>query len=338
MKRPNRNPLSGFYRAMENQEYPIVESYGTDSPSRLYGVAGFRDYIARLESDRSLNTHLPKSLIRGVGIEAITRASDRNPERNEDAYYTLEHNGALAIGVLDGLGGLPGSEYAARAAAAVSHNFVKQHITQHMRPGDSTLVLAESLQFANAAVALENRRHGLYSDLATTAALASLHIHPDNSGRQYAALAWIGDSRIYHNRDGQVLYTSLDDSGTSYRRHAHHTKRSVQDFLERTSDSDEDFEDRWDDPVLGDAFMFRNMVGECLDGKNNRLINIATLEVIPGDTIYALTDGITDNLTRSEIAEMTNVKDLLSASLARSRDEDHPRSKPDDMTAAMIQV
>ena len=95
---------------------------------------------------------------------------------------------------------------------------------------------------------------------------------------------------------------------------------------------------RQGDRQLSQAFLYRNIVGACLDGGYDNYINVDTRDVEPGDIILATTDGIHDNLTRREIAEWTTVKDLLAAALARSRDTDHPRAKPDDMTAVMLHV
>lgn len=334
-----RYPSRELLRAMDERNYPLVEMQGDDErPRKLYPLASHEDYIDALQNDPRLSASLPepKEYWSNGQIEATTRASDKHAWRNEDFYYAFEHNGALVGGVFDGLGGHTGSERASRVAAAASHNFVKKHITERMRLEDSMLLLAESLHLGNAAVTLANRELGWYSDIATTAALASIHTHPDGSGRQYAAMAWIGDSRIYHIRNQKALYTSLDDAGVGYRRERRHSERAVQDFLERTSDSDDDYEERWADSQLEDAFTYRNIVGACLDGRKGRFVNIDTLDLEVGDTVALMTDGIHDNLTRSEIANLASVRDLLAAALARSRDSDHPRAKPDDMTLVKL--
>ena len=339
MRRRDRDPIREFSRAMDEGEYPLLETYDEDAPRKLHGLAHVGEYIDRLERDTRLGRHLlsPDRFWQHGSIEAATLASDKHPKRNEDHYYAFTRNGTLVGGVFDGLGGHANGKRTSKVAATVSHNFMQKYTTQYMRPEDSMLVLSESLQFANAAVALENRELGAYSDAATTAALAALHAHPDMSGRQYAAMAWLGDSRIYHIRNQEILYSSLDNPGFIYRGDDY-TKRQLQTFLETTSSSAEDRKIRQGDKQLAEAFLFRNIIGACLDGRYGKHINVDTRDVEPGDIILATTDGIHDNLTRREIAELTNVKDLLVAALARSRDPEHPRAKPDDMTAVMLHV
>ena len=339
MQRRNRDPIQEFSRAMDEREYPLLGIYDEDMPRKLQGLARVGEYTDRLERDRGLGRHLlsPDRFWQHGPMEAATLPSDKHPERNEDHYYAFSRNGTLVGGVFDGLGGHANGERASKVAAAASHNFVQRHVTEYMRPEDSVLLLSESLQFANAAIALENRKLGTHSDAATTAAVAALHAHPDMSGRRYAAMAWVGDSRIYLIRGQEVLYSSLDDPGFIYRGEDY-TKRQLQTFLEATGDSAEDRAMRQGDRQLSQAFLYRNIVGACLDGGYDNYINVDTRDVEPGDIILATTDGIHDNLTRREIAELTNVKDLLVAALARSRDPEHPRAKPDDMTAVMLHV
>lgn len=114
---------------------------------------------------------------------------------NEDAFFAAEYDAAVLALVADGLGGMGNGEFASRQAvetirAALSGKEV-------------------SGQALRAAIAQANRDvEGLHSDhpnaMTTVAA-----VWIDGGG------GWamhIGDTRIYHFRDGQILYQSLDHS------------------------------------------------------------------------------------------------------------------------------
>lgn len=72
-----------------------------------------------------------------------------------------------------------------------------------------------------------------------------------------------------------------------------------------------------------------------------------TSEVLSGDVLVAMTDGITDNLTHGEMRNIIErykhdpdqlVMMLAAYASKRAQDPIHPRSKPDDMTAAAVVV
>lgn len=336
------NLVQQEYTTFQSGRYPLVEPSRGDTPRRFHRLAGRNDYIAMLTENKSLRAHLlapdPHWNIPGR-VEAVTQASAKHQNRNEDNYFVLASDNTLAAGVFDGVSGDPGSERASQLAAATSHNLLRRFMRARMSIDDSLLLLAESLQFADTAITLDEEKRStiIKHGIATTAVLASLHTNPADDSA-YAALAWVGDSRAYHIRDRKVLYSTLDDSAARYYPQQGHTERQLQDFLERTSDSPDDFYERFTNHDLQMAFRQRNLIAACLNGGTSCVVNVDTLSVEPGDTILLTSDGIHDNLTRAEIAELGSAKDLLAAAILRSRDDKNPRAKADDMTAILLHV
>lgn len=117
------------------------------------------------------------------------------PYNEDTAFFTTTPSGFLAV-VADGLGGCGGGETASRVAAEVlTEEFLaKPEITE-----ENINVI---LQCANKAV-LSHQTPG--QEMKTT--LAALLAHKD----VYAAVH-VGDSRIYHFRDGQLIFRTEDHS------------------------------------------------------------------------------------------------------------------------------
>lgn len=269
-------------------------------------------------------------------IDALSIPSEKHAWRNEDAYFTLQRNGVQVAGVFDGLGGHSGSERASRVAADVAGTFLEQTVEHSTVPEVAVETLRTAVRFANDGVAREAGGH--YRSIATTAALASLHTHPE-TGQPYAALAWAGDSRVYIIRNEEVLYSTLDDytPPRSSNDDLPLSRRQVQDFLETFADPEEYFDEANDENRL--AAKSRNYISNCLDGATTTLrVNTDTQPLQPGDRVLLVTDGISDNLTRDEIGQCATTRELIQKALERSRDEEHLRAKPDDMTAIILDV
>lgn len=321
-------PYTAEHRAFEDDLHKLRQ---------LGETARLASYINTIDQRYAPHTPDPSLFERQYGgISATSIPSEHHPERNEDAYFILECNGARIIGVFDGLGGHPGSEVASEVAAKTCKDLIESLTIGTLPPDAATMLLRQALSLANAAIKRENQlveQHDL--PLATTAAMASIHAHPD-TGAPYVAMAWVGDSRIYIVEDGEVVYSTLDDNIKPFwlaREKNLLSPRALQDFLETV-----DVFDFYENKQLYNAFHHRSSVANCLDGHKNLLINTDTYRLTPGAKVLGVSDGICDNLTRSEIGACTSVDELVARALERSRDEDHLRSKPDDITAAEIIV
>lgn len=263
-------------------------------------------------------------------LAGLSIPSDRHPERNEDAFFIDEANGAL--GVFDGVGGASGSERASQLASkAVAENLKKVHL---MLPRSlSHIAIYEALWAGHEAI-LDDPAIGI----ATTATVAK--VFETERGTPYVVVASVGDSRAYLFRDGQLAHLTLDQA---YRMPGHKDEdsRHLQETLANATDLSKL------DEAAQRAFRNRNIITSYLGGESNPpVITVSDFEAHQGDKLVITSDGIHDNLTDNEIeaivrdqstAGMT-VRALVRASQSRSQDRQHLRAKPDDMTAAVLSV
>lgn len=103
--------------------------------------------------------------------------------------------------VCDGVGGSENGEIASRIVA----EFASNTLTKIPADALSTETINTLLAKAQQKLVDYARAHGLNSDMATTFCLLVL----TNRG---AFIAWCGDSRVYHIRNGMVLYKTSDHS------------------------------------------------------------------------------------------------------------------------------
>lgn len=275
--------------------------------------------------------------IKGSRADSHSIACERHPWCNEDASFALNMQGrALVGGVFDGLGGYSGSERASKAAAETA-------ISRYIAGGDEYMTPERAAAFATEVlVEAEARIDEDYALIATTAAMASIHTNPETGGR-FATIAWAGDSRVYVIRNGQIVYRTLDDGSAGSSDLLDEIYPDEPEPAYRAQAFLESCEDTSDFPTeLKRIFHDRNYIENCLGGRDKAIIHTKEIDVQPGDIILASSDGVHDNLTNKEILAILTagggVQGLTEAARLRSRDDDHARHKPDDITAVILRV
>ncbi len=239
---------------------------------------------------------------------------------NEDAYLIAAEQ--LLFGVFDGVGATTQAAQAAELAAATIRAAYRQH---HSDDGeDERAFLLEAVRAAGAAIEAE------LDDGLTTASVVK--VGPRDDGGATAVIANIGDSRIYRYTSGNDLeQCTLDDSlfGADW------------DLQWRLSEVVA--------PVTLLEVMYlqqRNILDRCL-GAPGDTARVWETGLEDGDVLLALTDGVTDNLTASEVRALVHesagspertAQRLVEAAVARSRATDHARAKVDDITAVVARV
>jgi serine/threonine protein phosphatase PrpC len=279
-------------------------------------------------------------------IDTASIASEKHPNRNEDAYFVLPN---YVLGVCDGLGGHPGSEHASAYVSAYCQGALGRAALTDIASTEH--VLTRTLRDADRGLTREFSGSTATQDIATTAILAAL-LWDEATETGTLCTTHAGDCRGHLHREGQIIFTTLDHSLT-------HTlpldeQRLIQDEIAKEHYVHD--VDPYDWPYLWQ----RNIVTSSLKANySHKQLRIDTdhVEIRPGDTILLSSDGIHDNLTTDEIASILSTAAhpafaLVDAAQQRSRepreqtimidDEEHEvdyfRPKPDDMTAVTLQI
>ena len=240
---------------------------------------------------------------------------------NEDAY--LVDVGHLLFGVFDGLGATAqGAEAAGLAAEAIRAAY-----DEH---GDSGDCAAERTFLLRTVREAGELILATLEDGFTTASV--VRVCRVVGGRATALICNVGDSRVYRFTAAGVLeQCTLDDSpfGSNWELQLRLSEVVVPSgLLEYTY-----FEQR---------HVMDHALGE-------RLASPHLWEVVvdDGDVLLAVSDGVTDNLTFSELRRLLHgvVDDpvdiayrIVDAASARSHQVGHPRAKVDDITVVAARV
>lgn len=235
----------------------------------------------------------------------VVTATDpgRERDRNEDAVLAGSFDdGSWVVIVCDGMGGHEAGDVASKTAA----RRIYQEVNANLEDPDLAAVLARSLHAAHHQVSDDAAERQV--DMGTTATVARI------VGDQLV-FAWVGDSRLYLFRDGQLVAHSVD-----------HT--IIQRLIEAGElDPDGDHEDHPDAHVLTQA----------IGGENVDLLpSVGEATLHPGDRVVLCSDGLHDLVSPDETASLLSgpFDDLADALVA----EANRRGGHDNITVAVIGV
>ncbi|WP_129791367.1 PP2C family serine/threonine-protein phosphatase [Sphingosinicella sp. CPCC 101087] len=199
-------------------------------------------------------------------IESWARTHEgRVRDHNEDSYCADERQGLWAVA--DGMGGHEGGDWASaklveKIAAVELPNDLEQ----------ARAVVVEAIEAANRAILAEARRRG--KQMGSTVVVLLVQ-------DQHYAILWVGDSRAYLLRDGDLVQLSRD-----------HTQ--VQEMVDRGILRPEDAVNHPMGHVLSRAIGVREEMA----------IDQATGEVRPGDIFLLCSDGLHGYVDEKEIARL----------------------------------
>jgi len=283
--------------------------------------SGFDNPFSRIEQKR---------IIPSLDIQARTVASDKHPDRNEDAMFNLSEK--RAVGVFDGISGYDADGDASKIA--------KEQVSEALQ----RLYDGLNLQRAEGVVrqAITNANNVLYkqaqtehNNMDTTASV--VYIYEGDGGERKAIVGNVGDSRVYLLRNGKLEQITLDDNRVRSAIPNEQQARQLQSKLNNVIDPQRELTNREQK-----FFNSRNQIMQFL-GQSSVEPRVHTIDFFPLDKLHVCSDGISDNLTDTEIQQIMNkspnsteaVESLIKESQTRSR-SDNFRAKFDDMTAIVI--
>lgn len=268
-----------------------------------------------------------------ISVYGKSVASERHPERNEDAMLVMQERSIF--GVFDGIGGYAGGDKASRIAKDIVGRTL-QRLPERPTLQQAQTAVSHSLMEAHEAVLNEGEKE--MNNMATTASLLLMWNGPGEERK--AIIGNVGDSRVYLLRERKLEQVTIDDNGVHLSLPNENDARQLQAKLNNTVDPERELTRNEQD-----LFHSRNEITQALGFSEPIEPRITTIDLLPNDRLLVCSDGISDNLTDREVQTIMEsnpainvaVQKLIEASQTRSRTK-HPRAKPDDMTALIVDV
>jgi protein phosphatase len=236
-------------------------------------------------------------------------------DENEDAYCVRADVGLYIVA--DGMGGHAAGEVASRLATDTIESFVSD--TRNADPNqtwpfpyDPTLSLdgnrlKAAFRLANRKIAAAMEENDRLRGMATTAAAVLVNRQP--------VVAHVGDSRVYRWRGGRLHQITEDHSWVSEQVRA---------------------------GVLTDAdarrHPWRNVVTRALSGGDDPDVEVADVDLEPGDRLIVCSDGLSGVVTSDRLQEILGAGTSLEDTCQALIDAANEAGGPDNITVAMLQV
>ena len=236
--------------------------------------------------------------------------------RNEDSYRATPEVGLFVVA--DGMGGHVGGEVASELAVTEIQKLVES--TGELGPLDTWPVpfdqslsqdgnrLRAGFDNANRKIAQHMERAENLRGMATTAVAVLV------DGVQ-AALAHVGDSRAYLYRADQLTRLTSDHSW-------------VEEQM-RTGMLTE---------AAAREHPWRNIVTKALSGSGDLQVDVAEVELQPGDRLLLCSDGLSSVLNDSEIGDIMAAHHDLQEGCDELVNQANAAGGPDNVTTLLLQV
>jgi PPM family protein phosphatase len=235
---------------------------------------------------------------------------------NEDSYCTRPDLGLFVVA--DGMGGHVAGEIASRIVVQAIERFVedtREADATSTWPHDFDLSLSldgnrlkGAFHIANQLLAREVAGSHDLRGMATTASAVLV-----NAGA--AALAHVGDSRIYRLRSGDIERMTVDHSW-------------VEDQVRAgLLSANEARQHPW-----------RNVVTRALSGGEDPLIDLRTIDLAPSDRLLLCSDGLSSMVTDARIAAILAAHDEPAKACEALIAEANEAGGPDNVTTLVLHI
>ncbi|WP_028604861.1 Stp1/IreP family PP2C-type Ser/Thr phosphatase [Ottowia thiooxydans] len=233
----------------------------------------------------------------------------RHRKNNEDAVLIEADHGLVILA--DGMGGYNAGEVASALAVDV--------IARELKPGltkSGEFVDVRSLRRAME-VCVSNANRAIFEAAQTQEACAGMGttLVMAASLGQSLLIGHAGDSRAYRWREGVLMQLTRDHS-------------LLQEQLDSGLITAEQ----------AAVSPHRNLVTRALGVEENVLLDIQAFNVLPGDTYLLCSDGLTDMLTDSQIAEVLTAVPQADLRATRLVERANANGGHDNVTVALMQV
>lgn len=226
----------------------------------------------------------------------------RHRKHNEDAYGVHVDLGLFVVA--DGMGGHAGGEVASHLAVSTVAAHVGELGKGHT--GETSELLAEAVQRANAVVFGAARESAAESDMGTT--IACLLVRGDQ-----AAVAHVGDSRVYSFRDGRLSPLTDDHSLLA-----------------------ECLRSGYITPDLAEAFPYKHLITRSLGADEVVQVDTRVVEPQAGDMVLLCSDGLSGVISDEDIARVLVSEPALEAAAQRLIERANYAGGPDNVTVILV--
>ena len=226
---------------------------------------------------------------------------------NEDAFIAQKvlDGRYIAACVIDGVGGYEGGEI----AAALARQAILDYLS--VSSGDAITTMREAFVVANEKIAAEKAKNPRLESMACVATLALVDV-----AAKTFSFAHIGDTRLYLLRDRSLVKISKDQSFVGY--------------LEDSGRISED--EAMQHPKRNEI---NNAIG--FDAQLNAAdIETGTSPFLPGDLLLLCSDGLSDLLRSSAIAEILLTEGTLAAKAGWLVAAANEKGGKDNITAVLV--
>lgn len=202
-------------------------------------------------------------------------------QNNEDSIFPAPENATSADRLFLVCDGVGGSEKGEIASKMVCETF-SQSLLSRTESNPQKDFFEKAVLDAEAAMSAHIKKLPSCNGMKTT--LTYLWLRAEG-----AYIGWVGDSRIYHFRNGKIIYRSEDHS-------------LVNEMVKRGEITEE--EAQW--------HPHSNLILRAVAGQHEptELDLLQISDIQPGDIFMLCTDGVTENLTETNLAELSSLGDL----------------------------
>ncbi len=213
-------------------------------------------------------------------ISGATNIGNRRSE-NQDKYIAGRLLNSVSFGfVCDGMGGVKGGEIASGILAKYLEDALFLH--NESRSFNHERVVLSAIEDANKAIYNKGLKNEEYNGMGTT--IAGVVIDKNQCTVYHA-----GDSRVYIVRDGMLALITKDHS-------------VVQELMDNNQITAEQAQ----------CHPKKNLITRAIGVEESVEIDVAELEVFPGDVILCATDGLTNFVSPSEIAKILSSSNVFA--------------------------